>query len=346
MRRFNAAIAEVHQTSQRQICFSTVHLVYSAALVEQFTRRHWEAQMTIVFTAATSRFIVVTVDSAMTNTMNGPQTQLATKYYYADGIGCVATWGDLVANTIIRELRNRQRPVVPASFEELDECVENYLHRTYQSAQVVGDADDVGYHIAGFDQQGVARLYHRFWGAPRPNPDHAAQAIGYSNHSPSPERPLQLVYNGRNDIAETSIKLLINEIEAGRETRFDLATPVGLICLGNFVARMAGELIPTVGPPFSSILIGPGNRIQWIYRKTFQPVGRSQVESVVKRLYLPIDKEPRYRFQTVKDLDLHLPPAGTPLATDPQQPWTTAGTATALRLKNSDETASGHADTT
>jgi hypothetical protein len=93
---------------------------------------------------------------------------------------------------------------------------------------------------------------------------------------------LQLVYNGRNDIAESIINLLLGEIGAGKDPNFNIATVEGLIALGDFILRTASELTPVVGPPFSIFLINRSNEIRTFRNTNLSPLGREVIQAEVR----------------------------------------------------------------
>lgn len=239
--------------------------------------------MTMIFSAATREIIVMTVDSAVTNEFNnGREYDTGKKYYVYDGVGCVTTWCDRVGNNIGNFLSSQQLSSDKHSVSELRDLVFKYLKEEYKARET--DSDDIGYHVAGFDRDGNSNLYHIFWGTPRPNPNQETQDYYLNNHSPNSAKPIILLYNGRNDIANTVVNLLISEIEAGKDVRFDLGSFVGLASFGDFVARFAAELTPEVGPPFFTILISPENRIEVIKNDEFRPVGREKISEQLTSL--------------------------------------------------------------
>lgn len=240
----------------------------------------------MIFSAATRDFITVTVDHAVVDEFPDRQTEYRTgpKARYFDQVGCFAVWGDL-RNRITRELA--LKPPQLNCFEDLDHFVEKFLTESAGPNYFGDSTAEVGYHIAGFDSEGKARLYHRFWGYPRPNPNQMPADYYFSDHSPTPEKPLQLVYNGRNDIADSVISLLIREIDAQRGVRFDLRNPIDVACLGDFVARMAAELTREVAPPFTTYLILPDNGIMPFSNDDYSPIDRNVMEQLHTLVQLP-----------------------------------------------------------
>ena len=168
------------------------------------------------------------------------------------------------------------------SVNELADLVNQYLRQEYRPDEL--NLDDMGYHVAGFDRQGRARLYHVFWGFDRPRPlDQVSQKYEKYDHTPAHEETVFL-YNGRNDLAETVVRTLLAQINSGYVTRFDLATHSGLICFADFVTRFAAELTPEVGPPSLTYLILPRNKGKMIRNDTLCPISRNEVSCKLKEL--------------------------------------------------------------
>ena len=127
--------------------------------------------MTMIFSAATYGFIVMTVDSAVTNEFeNSREYDTGKKFYIYDGIGCVTTWGERVGNKIGTFLRGRKVSCLISTRYRTDVTLSlSILKKNIRLTRP--NSDDIGYHVAGFDRDGNAHLYHIFWGTPRPNPN-------------------------------------------------------------------------------------------------------------------------------------------------------------------------------
>lgn len=233
----------------------------------------------MIFSAATKDFISMTVDHAVVDTYSDrTEYKKGVKDHGFKEVGCVANWGDL-RKSIRQEIL--LHPPTLHSFEDLDRFVEKFLNETKGPNYFGDSAQEVGYHIAGFDQDGNVRLYHRYWGFPRPNPYHKPQDYYCSDHSPTDKKPLHLLYNGRNDIADGVISMLISEIDQQGSVRVDFQNPVDLVCLGDFVARTAAALTPEVQPPFTTHIVLKGNDITSLYNTDNLPIIRDRVEIIL-----------------------------------------------------------------
>jgi len=239
--------------------------------------------MTVVFSAVSPHLILMTVDSAIARDFeNRREYTTGRKAFFFCGVGCVTTWGTRDHNRIGRFLDNQNVSPDSHSVTDLAALVKHYLDKEYRPHEL--NLDDVGYHIAGFDQEGRPRLFHIFWGFDRPRPpEQAHRKYEKYDHTPSAGN-IMFLYNGRNDLVEVVVHTLLKQVYAGQETRFNLETPIGLASFGDFVVRFAAELTPEVGPPFLTYLISPRNEAEWIKNDTFCPVSREKVVSKLKKL--------------------------------------------------------------
>ncbi len=239
--------------------------------------------MTIVFSIATPQFIAMTVDSSVTlEFADHREYTLGQKVWRFDGTGCVATWGTRTGNKLDRFLGNR---VVTTSMtvDDLAHLVNRYLREEYRPHEE--SLDDVGYHVAGFDQSGRPRLHHVVWGIERPAPIGRPnpQSYRWSEHHPAPNQ-MMFLYNGRNDLAQTVVQALLDEIRRGQDVNFDLTKAHGMIKFGDFVTRFAAELTPQVGPPFITSLITRSNHTDYIVNESLSPVGEKAIADMLERL--------------------------------------------------------------
>jgi hypothetical protein len=249
--------------------------------------------MTMLFSAATPQLIVMTADGVELREFEDHREYgSAKKYCCYEGVGCVTTWGARVGNNIERYLSGKRIFPGEHSVAELADLVMTFLVNEYRADEPV--SDDIGYHVAGFDRSQKPRLYHILWGVPRPNLDQQPANYRLFDHSPSDERPIQLLYNGRNDIAQMVVDDLLGDLRSGKDMGlgFEVNTPTGLAQLGYFVARCAAELTPEVGPPYTTIIISPQNGIEVLTNSSCCPLDEGRVSSAVRRL------EVSHLFQT------------------------------------------------
>ena len=239
--------------------------------------------MTMVFSSVSPHLIVMTVDSAVTlDFEDSHEYTTGRKSYFFLGVGCVTTWGARDHNRIGDFLDRQKISPDSHSVNALADLVKQYLIEEYRPHEL--NLNDVDYHVAGFDREGRARLYHVFWGFDRPRPPkQVCQEYKKYDHSPS-SKEIIFLYNGRNDLAEVVVHTLLAQIKMGNITRFALKTPVGLACFGDFVARFAAELTPEVGPPFLTYLISPHNEAMRIKNDTFCPISHDEVFQKLRNL--------------------------------------------------------------
>lgn len=240
--------------------------------------------MTIVFSVLSKQLLVMTVDSAVTlDFSDHREYEEGEKAFSYPGVGCVATWGARDGNCIAQFLRRQNIAPHNHSVEDLAQLVDRYLTEDYKPHEF--SPGDVGYHVAGFDRTGYARLYHVFWGFDLPTPP-GQTSPKYEKYDHSFPSGIRFLFNGRNDLAETLVRTLIDQIDEGNDVRFNLKTHVGLAQFSEFVARFAAELTPEVGPPFFTYLISPQNKIERVTNNTFCPTRRDVFLEKLKLLGL------------------------------------------------------------
>jgi len=238
--------------------------------------------MTIIFTGITSDFITMTVDSAVKQDF-GDRREYETgeKIYKFPGVGFVATWGERTGNDIheflIKEISRGKHTVY-----DLADFVEKHLKELHEPDK--NGFGEVGYHVAGFDRENKACLYHIFYGRDLPrskeqdNPE-------YKRNDQSPKHNERgLFYNGRSDIATTVVHSLLNEIYSGKDTKFDLNSPFGMVYLGDLIVRFASELTKEVGPPFSTTLITKNNNFEVINNEKMCPIDIEILKEKLEKL--------------------------------------------------------------
>ena len=143
-------------------------------------------------------------------------------------------------------------------------------------------ADDVGYHVAGFDKNRQPRLFHIFYGFERPPESQKEPKYAkYEHHRPG---TLTFLYNGRNDLAEPMIKLFLAQLERGKATRFDLGKLEDIVFLSDFVVRFSAEITPEVGPPFKTFLITPDNQVETLINEELKPIICAKVLTLLEKL--------------------------------------------------------------
>jgi hypothetical protein len=123
------------------------------------------------------------------------------------------------------------------------------------------------------------------------------------------------LFNGRNDLAAIALGALEENVRNGQPTRFDLRTPLGLICLIDLVARFASEITPEVGPPFVTHLVYPDNHLDEIVNTSLHPISLQTIIPILPKLVRPTPPQtpppPAPRMPTGKG-PTEPPPASAP----------------------------------
>jgi hypothetical protein len=92
------------------------------------------------------------------------------------------------------------------------------------------------------------------------------------------------LYNGRNDLAETVIHALLDEVKQATAMRFDPRTCEGLVRLGDLIVRFAAEVTQEVGPPFFTYLISPSNKAVTIKNDNVCPIDLKIISQKLREL--------------------------------------------------------------
>jgi hypothetical protein len=237
--------------------------------------------MTMIVSCATKDFITITADRAVTES-NGSSARFVsgTKVGVLPNAGLIAHWGERYLSDIFRWFH------LPPDLADIDEAlnlVDAYIKKV-AAEQHESPTGEMGFHVAGFDSEGQPHLHHICWSVPLPNAGNGMPTCQNNDHSPTPEMPIQLLYNGRNDIAQLVIDLLLSEMRNGNSGRFNLKTPNDLVHLGDFIARFASELTKEVGLPLTTYLLAPDNHFEVIHNRVGRALGRKRVDRTVKRL--------------------------------------------------------------
>lgn len=228
--------------------------------------------MTILVSYPSDDFILMMADSAITvksTVHKNISFETDTKYYAYPGVGCITTWGDYTFNQLGMYLKEKNISSKNHSVEDLAQYVKKYLDEEYPRDENI----ELGFHIGGFDRSGEAHLYHAYWGFERPGKeDQKSPQSKINDHSND------ILYNGKNSFAYKIITALIKKIETAEGFELDLESPYGRIWLCDLISRFAAEMTPQVGPPFIAHFIFPGNRIEKIENKSFNPMSLQSVE--------------------------------------------------------------------
>ncbi len=241
--------------------------------------------MTVALTIATNLLIIMAVDSAVTLDF-GDHREYDTgrKHYYVKGVGCVTTWGELTGNQVARFLDRQALSQETHTIDDLASLVYQYLTQEYRPDEA--GLGEVGYHVAGFDRQEQARLYHVFWAFDRPRrPDQESPEYKMCDHSPEPmiiedENQVtvshSLLYNGRSDIVGKIVKMALDEYRSERDARYRFHVGQDLFFFSDLVMRFTSEITPEVGPPFYTYLIAPDQNACQVVQEDYYPIRESQ----------------------------------------------------------------------
>jgi hypothetical protein len=232
--------------------------------------------MTVVFTAMTPSFIVVSADSAVTLEFeNHREYERGRKSYFYEGIGCIATWGARDHNRIGPFLDSKPVSAESHSIGDVAVLVDEYLKTEIRPDE--SGVGEVGYHVAGFDKNRRPHLWTIFYGFDQPRPPEQKDAKYAFYHHEPPSGGLNFHYNGRNDLADPVVRILLHQIERAKHTNFDLTKAVDLVRMADFVVRFAAEITPEVGPPFITYLVTNNNVALTINNKTRCPIPSERI---------------------------------------------------------------------
>lgn len=239
--------------------------------------------MTVVFTAQSDKIIVMSVDSAVTRSFpKFREYGTGRKWYFYPGVGCISTWGARGHNQVDRFLEGHSISEGTHDIETLADLVRVYLHEVYRPHAI--DVDEVGYHVAGFDSERRPRLWRISYVFNHPRPVGKTEPKYEASEHPPPEGGANFHYNGRSDLVNPLVTTVINQLEAGAAVTFDLASPVDLVRLSDFVIRFAAEITPEVGPPFITHVIGRDNRGVQLINREQSPLALEEISSKLREI--------------------------------------------------------------
>jgi hypothetical protein len=239
--------------------------------------------MTIVFTAAFEDIIVMVADSAVTYDFDNGKREYdkRTKSFPIPGVGCITTWGDQDHNHVGSFLDGKRIGSDSHSIQDVAFLVKEYLMKEYRPHEL---RCEVGFHVAGFNWPGHARLFHIFYGFDRPRPpEQKEMEYKYYLRSLAPGQ-VELLYNGRDDLAWVVVDTLLDQLHAGGALHTRFAGKLGLVALGDLVARFAAEITPEVGPPFVTQIVNQENEIAVLRNDSLCPLEESQIRASLEQL--------------------------------------------------------------
>lgn len=238
--------------------------------------------MTVVLSIAAWDMIIMAADSAVTRDFGDSRKyEQGRKSYKFPGIGCVTAWGARDGNQIGLFLENKLEEAKHPSVNDLAILTQEYLKKEYRPDE--RDLDDVGYHVAGFDQNTTPKLFHIFWGFDRPRPQ-GQTTRSYKVYDHSPHQPsMYFLYNGRNDLAFVVVNTLLREIGVGGDTKLNPENPIDRVLLTDLTLRFASEITPQVSPPFLIFMITKTNDVAVLRNDLLTPLSPESVTAAISK---------------------------------------------------------------
>jgi hypothetical protein len=255
--------------------------------------------MTVNLRILQKDIIVVAVDSVIT--VSGTRktrsketrfteyhTEPQSKFRVFDGVCVVTLWGELhPRNALLGELVKQNIKPETHTVDDVAYFAFEYLKNEYRPHEIfqndIGSdfISHTGYHVCGFTPDAQPKCYNIFWGTDIP-PRSPEQSPKYESYPKPYEEQhfrgkIEFVYTGRNDLAGNMIRVFLNEIERGLETRYDETTTIGKVQIADLALRFASEITRQVGPPFHIAVITPDNRIQTIENPSLSPVNLEEI---------------------------------------------------------------------
>lgn len=223
--------------------------------------------MTLSLVTCSDKFIVVSIDSAETNEYADGHYEYKSvkKYQIIQNIGFISTWGNRVGNNIFNHLNVNKNEI--SNIDKLAELTLYYLDDIY-GADKPADIDssvpssDIGYHIAGFDKNGKPHVYHIFWGIPQPNIKNKPQIYDLCEHEANNEIFLQILFNGRNDVA---CRVILDNIKY-----YGIKTIDSIVKIHENTLEQVSQQTKQVSGPFHHFIISQDNNIEKIDQKSFK----------------------------------------------------------------------------
>lgn len=239
--------------------------------------------MTVVFTTESDDLIVVTADSAVTLDFGESRAyEIGRKTYFYPGVGCVATWGARDHNQVGPFLEAHSVAEGSHDINALAYLVEEYLRVEYRPDEL--GVGEVGYHVAGFDTSGQPKLWRIAYASSQALAENSSdEGFERSEHAP-PAGGANFHYNGRNDLADTLVNTVLDELQRAGDANFNLSLRLDLVRLSDFVVRFASEVTPEVGPPFITHLMNRENQGVLMANRELSPIPSGKIAERLERI--------------------------------------------------------------
>ena len=192
-------------------------------------------------------------------------------------IDLLTMWRARDGNNLVTHLTSLGLAGNTHTVEDLAFLVNRYLLDDYAPHR--HSFADTGFHIGGFSSLGEPRLYHTFWNVPGSAAGEGTKGT-YTLQQQHPIPEVRFLYNGRNDLVNTVLGALINEIRAGKPVKFPFDA-LGMLKFAQFVLRFGAELTPEVSPPFVFHLLTPNRKVVMRSAQGLNPLSDAELASMV-----------------------------------------------------------------
>ena len=253
--------------------------------------------MTLIVSTASRDLVTLSVDSTITEKSDGETDYIEggtnsnrAKYRLVEGIGVIAMWGDLTGPCVLARINSLIRhgdwtPNQRNAEDLLSEVKQFFENKIAFEGSPRGP---IGCHIAGFDSKKCPVLYHVSYNYPESNPKMGRIQMWFSDHSVGQDCKAEIVYNGRNDIVNRTIELLLEEGQRS-ENRYNPLDPIDRVLFAGHLLKHASVITREVGPPYITFFISSRNeKIKHLDFSDEKPLDIERVRLTLEALHLPM----------------------------------------------------------
>jgi|GEM_PF-4021595 len=252
--------------------------------------------MTLIITIKHTDAIIMSADSRITEEIKSEYRGEITyrtdfypkqKLYPIGGVGCFAFWGDLTKLLTLVDSKFKSIPNFSGDVTNLKLWVSDLLRNDL--APHKGGYGEIGFHVAGYDTDGKAHIYHLFWGLQADqDPAHAKPDYHENDHS-----DWFAVYNGVPQYANLLFKFVTDlEREVGMKAWIGDYGLIHGIRFLDYLIRFTTSQNSTVGEQIITNVISPDNRQFIVINTTSSPFPEDKLENYFEKFRLgsePID---------------------------------------------------------